>query len=302
MGQRRGRDISGILLLDKAAGASSNQALQTAKRLYQAAKAGHTGNLDVPAEGLLPICFGEATKLCAYLLDADKRYRAEITLGVATTTGDAEGRITRTGEVAGIDRARVERAVEAFRGEIEQLPPMHSALKYHGERLYRLARRGIEVPRQTRRVVIHAIAVTHVEGARVGLDVHCSKGTYIRALADDIGQALGCGAHLSRLRRLSVGPFDVARAYTMEALREKAASGAGALDALLEPMDVALPRAPRIDLTGDACYYLRHGQPVQVPRAPTRGIVRLYDPAARFVGIGEVQDDGRIAPRRLLRI
>lgn len=222
MGQRRRegeRDVSGIVLLDKPAGITSNAALQTVKRLFRARKAGHTGSLDPLATGLLPICLGEATKLSGFLLDADKRYRTEIRLGVTTTTGDAEGETLRVREVADLDRARVAEAVARFTGEIEQIPPMHSALKRNGMPLYKLARQGIEVERAPRPVVIHALELVRCEADRIELDVRCSKGTYIRVLAEDIGEALGCGAHVGALRRTGVGGFDAGRMVALETLR-----------------------------------------------------------------------------------
>ncbi|MBT8445698.1 MAG: tRNA pseudouridine(55) synthase TruB [Gammaproteobacteria bacterium] len=298
----RGRDVSGILLFDKPAGISSNQALQRVKRLFGARKAGHTGNLDVLATGLLPVCFGEATKLCAFLLDADKHYSTTLRLGEQTTTGDAEGEVIFAGPVDGIDRTRFEAVAQDYRGEIEQVPPMFSALKQGGQPLYKLAHKGIEVERAPRPTVIYELRLTRLEGAEADLEVRCAKGTYIRTLGEDIGRDLGCGAHVIALRRTGVGPFQLDDAYDLAALEGIAADGGNAaLDGLLRPLDSALPEMPAVNLTEDAAHYLTRGQAVLVPRAPTHGQVRVYDHAGVFLGIGEVLDDGRIGPRRLLR-
>jgi tRNA pseudouridine55 synthase len=302
MGRRRqhGRDVSGILLLDKPFGATSNEALQQAKRLFQARKAGHTGSLDPLADGLLPLCFGEATKLSAYLLDADKRYFVRVKLGVTTTTGDTEGEVLETRPVEGMTRERLESVVAGFVGQIAQLPPMYSALKHQGQRLYKLAREGIEVAREPRTVTIHAIDLGGLEGDEFEMDVRCSKGTYVRTLAEDIGAALGCGAHVIGLRRTGVGPYGMRDMVTMQQVEEAAAQGADVIDALLLPLDSAVGHWPEVRLSQDAAYYLKLGQPVLVPRAPTSGLVRLYDAAGTFVGVGQIEDDGRVAPRRLI--
>jgi tRNA pseudouridine55 synthase len=303
MGGRRqkGREVNGILLLDKSAGETSNHALQRAKHLYFARKAGHTGSLDPLATGLLPVCFGSATKVSAYLLDADKRYWVRIRLGVTTATGDTEGEVLRTRPTQAVSEADVRRVLEGFRGVIQQVPPMYSALKHQGQRLYKLAREGIEVEREPRSVTIHALDLTICELPDLELEVHCSKGTYVRTLAEDIGEALGCGAHVTALRRTGVGPFDAAEMVTMETLEAEAAEGGyEVLDRRLLPIDQALKGWPEVRLNGDSSYYLRQGQPVIVPRAPTEGWVRLYDDRAQFIGLGEILDDGRVAPRRLL--
>ncbi len=298
MAGRKGRPVDGILLLDKAVGESSNQALQQVKRLYEARKAGHTGSLDCLAGGLLPICFGEATKVSGYLLDADKRYWAKCQLGVQTCTGDAEGEVVASAPIPELDRATVERVLAGFVGEQDQVPPMHSAIKQGGQPLYKLAHRGITVPRAARRVIIKQIQIVIIGSDSLELDVRCSKGTYIRTLAEDIGRALGSCAFLAGLRRLAVGEFRVEQAATLEALQ--ADPGLEALDARLLAADAALANRPDIALTADAAYYLSRGQPVLVPHAPLQGLVRLYDPHRRFLGVGQVLDDGRIAPCRLL--
>ena len=299
---RRGRDVTGILLLDKPVGISSNAALQRAKRIYQARKAGHTGNLDMLASGLLPVCFGEATKISGFLLDAHKRYRTQCRLGITTTTADAEGEVVERRPVQGIDASRVQAVLAQFRGRIEQVPPMHSAIKHRGQPLYKLAHRGLSIERQPRPVTIFELELLCLDGDLLELEIACSKGTYVRTLAEDIGEALGCGAHVTALRRLAAGPFDVSGAVGLERLEELAAQGLEVLDGILLSVDAALANKPDVALTEDASYYLRRGQAVMVPHAPTQGWVRLYDARRRFLGVGEVLDDGRIAPRRLLRV
>ena len=308
MGRRRrlGRDIDGILLLDKPLNLTSNEALQRVKRLFQANKAGHTGSLDPLATGLLPVCLGGATKFSTYLLDADKRYRVRVRLGVTTTTADAEGEVLETRPVEGLDEARVRAALDCFRGPIDQLPPMYSAVKHQGERLYKLARQGIEVERQTRTVTIHALELLDLALPELEMDVHCSKGTYVRTLAEDIGAMLGCGGHVIGLRRIGVGPYvqPESRFVTLseiEAIVMADEEGAfPALDALLLPLESALDHWPAVRLTADATFYLRQGQAVLVPQAPTEGLVRLYDPSLHFLGVGCILDDGKVQPKRLL--
>ncbi len=299
----RGRNVQGIVLLDKRPGITSNTALQEVKRLYQAAKAGHTGSLDPLASGLLPICLGEATKFSAFLLNADKVYWTELRLGETTTTGDAEGEVLERRPVPPLNAGRIEQVLAAFRGPQTQLPPMYSALKHQGQPLYKLAREGKEVAREPRAIVIHRLELLEHEGARLVLEVACSKGTYVRTLAEDIGEALGCGAHVTALRRLGVGPFRVKDAVTLETLQAAGDSdGLDALDRCLLPMEAAIQDRPELRLSEDAAYYLRKGQAVLVPRAPTEGLVRLYQGNGEFLGIGEIMDDGRVAPRRLVSL
>jgi tRNA pseudouridine55 synthase len=298
--KQRGRRVNGILLLDKPVGITSNAALQEVKRLFFAAKAGHTGNLDPLASGMLPICLGEATKLSAYLLDADKVYTGTCKLGVRTSSADAEGEIIETREVPELSEAQVLEVLERFKGEIEQIPPMHSAIKQNGQPLYKLARQGIEVERKPRQVTIHELKLLRLEGDEIEIYVHCSKGTYIRTLVEDIGAALGCGAHLSQLRRTQVGPFRAEGMVSLDALREEAEEGPENLDHHLLPLDHALGDYPEVTLTESSLFYVRQGQAVQVPQAPTKGWVRLFDSAGGFVGVGAVLDDGRIAPKRLI--
>jgi len=304
MGRRRqksrGRDVQGILLLDKPLGISSNAALQQVKNIFRARKAGHTGSLDPLADGLLPICFGAATKISAFLLDANKRYRVKIKLGITTTTADAEGEIVETRPCSDITEQDINAALNDFVGEIQQLPPMYSALKHKGERLYKLARKGIEVEREPRTVTIHEISLLSVDLPEFELDVKCSKGTYIRTLAEDIGEQLGCGAHVSALRRTEVGPFSVNGMVDAATIESTAEQGMDALDQLLLPMDSAVADWPEIQLSADAAFYLRQGQPVLVPQAPTDGWVRLYADKTQFIGVGQIQDDGKVAPKRLM--
>ena len=294
------RPISGVLLLDKPVGWTSNAALQAVKRLYQAQKAGHTGSLDPLASGLLPICLGEATKLSGLLLNADKAYRFTCRLGATTTTGDAEGEIVTTRSVGDLDRERVEAALRCFSGVIQQVPPMYSALKRDGQPLYKLARKGIEVERAPREVTIHQLRLLRLDGEELECELRCSKGTYVRTLAADLGEALGCGAHIAALRRTAVRPYDAGRMMALDALRERAEQGLVALEECLLPADSALMDWPAVRVRGDAAFYLRQGQPILVPHAPARGRVRLYEGDERFLGIGEILDDGRVAPRRLL--
>ena len=302
--RRRGRPVDGILVLDKPLGVSSNQALQIAKRLYFAAKAGHTGSLDPLATGVLPLCFGEATKFSQFLLDADKAYQSTFVLGVATATGDAEGEVTATADASGITEADVTQALTAFRGEIEQVPSMYSAIKQDGQPLYKLARQGKEVERKARRVVIKQLELRAFRGgSRPEVDIYleCSKGTYVRSVAEDLGRALGCGAHVSALRRTRAGPFGIEDSVglsTLEAL--KGNEQLAEMDALLLPADTALGGLPLVRLSESGGFYIRQGQPVQVPNAPCDGMVRVALESGEFLGVGEILDDGRVAPRRLI--
>jgi tRNA pseudouridine55 synthase len=301
--RRYGRNISGILLLDKPHGMTSNDALQRIKRIYKAAKAGHTGSLDPLATGLLPVCLGSATKFSVFLLDADKRYRVRVRLGITTTTADAEGDVVRMEPADNVREPSLRKALGRFVGTIEQLPPMYSAVKHQGERLYKLARRGIEVERTPRTVDIFRIQLVEFDPPDFEIDVHCSKGTYVRVLAADLGEALGCGGHVTRLRRTGVGPYiehETGFATLEEIEQHAAAEGFDALDALLLPLESALGYWPSVRLSEDAAFYLRQGQAVLVPQAPTQGLVRLYDPSEKFIGVGSILDDGKVQPKRLL--
>jgi len=297
--RRKGRKIDGILLLDKPAGLSSNQALQKVKRLYQAQKAGHTGNLDGPATGLLPICFGEATKMSTFLLDSDKSYRSEVKLGINTSTLDATGEIVKTRPVPDLTKGDLEKILEKFRGVITQVPPMYSALKHDGERLYKLAQQGKEVKRKERVQQIYRLQAIDLTEDGFILEVDCSKGTYIRTLAEDIGEELGCGAHVKTLRRTAVGCFKINNAYTLDALEEMVARP-DQLDLLLLPVDAGLTDLPKVELTEEVSFYFLNGQAVMVSSLPKFGMVRVYQGSERFLGLADVTGDGRIAPKRLI--
>jgi tRNA pseudouridine55 synthase len=296
------RAVNGIVLLDKPPGMTSNAALQTVKRLFRAKKAGHTGSLDPLATGLLPLCFGDATKVSAFLLEADKRYRVAIKLGVKTTTGDAEGKTIATRTVDNIDPARLQAVLNRFTGVIQQIPPMHSAIKFQGQPLYNLAHKGIEIERQARPVEVHELHLLACQGELIELEVACSKGTYIRTLAEDIGEALGTGAHVTALRRTATGPFRAEQMVTLAQLETAAAEGIETLDGFLLPMETALAQWPEVCLSDDLARYLRQGQAVFVPRAPTQGWVKLCTADQRFLGVGRVLDDGRVAPKRLIGV
>ena len=296
----RGRPVNGLVILDKPVVMGSNEVLQVVKRLFNARKAGHTGSLDRLASGLLPICLGEATKISGFLLNSDKRYEADVRLGIRTNTGDAEGKTIQTAPVKLPSSRKLGRVLEGFIGEIEQVPPMHSAIKYKGQRLYKLAHQGLVVERQPRRVRIYELDLLGTEPELLTINVKCSKGTYIRTLAEDIGESLGCGAHVERLRRLEAGPFVSDDMISLERLRDFAEEGMARLDSTLLPMEAAVSHWPQVSLPEAVSYYLRQGQPVMVPHAPTEGWVRIYVDEERFIGVGEVLDDGRIAPRRLV--
>lgn len=303
MARRRpkGRDINGILLLDKPLGMSSNAALQTVKRLFKASKAGHTGNLDPLATGLLPICFGEATKISSFLLDSDKRYIGTCKLGVRTSTADSEGEVLETRPLEKYTEQQVNQVLQRFIGQLDQVPPMYSAIKINGTPLYKLARQGKEIERKARRVSIYQIELLRLEGDELELALHCSKGTYVRTLAEDIGEVLGCGAHLCALRRTASGPFELEQAVTLPELEHMAEDGYAALDSLLLPPEEALRDWPQVSLSDNSAYYVQQGQAVQVPRAPTHGWVRLQRENGAFLGIGQILEDGRVAPKRLFK-
>lgn len=316
--RKQGRKVAGILLLDKPLGDTSNHALQRVKYLFHAAKAGHTGSLDPLATGLLPICLGHTTKFSSFLLDADKRYRVRVRLGEITTTADAEGELLERKPTEGVTETAVRACLGRFVGDIEQLPPMYSAVKYQGQRLYKLAREGREVERQPRAIQIHRLELTDFALPEIELEVHCSKGTYVRTLAEDIGHCLGCGGHVIGLRRTGVGPYVESETpfVTMDRLQaladavREADNGDGnapplyerlrTLDALLVSLDTALGHCPALRLSADAAFYLAQGQPVLVPQAPTEGMVRLYDQSDGFLGVGSILDDGRVQPKRLV--
>ena len=306
--RNRGRDVNGIMVLDKPSGMSSNEAVQKAKQLFAARKVGHTGSLDPLATGVLPLCFGEATRFSRYLLESDKKYTARVVLGVSTDSGDADGKVIRERPVGRLTKATVDNALDAYRGEIQQVPSMFSAVKHQGQPLYKLARQGIEVERKARSVTVYACVIEEFAGDELTLDIHCSKGTYVRTIVHELGESLGCGAHVKALRRTMAGPFGESDLVTFEMLAPSGSEpdARERLDARLQPVSSAVREWPQVTLTGDAAYYLRQGQPVIVPHAPTTGWVRLAEAAstevsdARFLGVGEVLDDGRVAPRRLI--
>lgn len=288
--------VDGVLLLDKPIGLTSNDALQKARRLFSAAKGGHTGTLDPLATGLLPLCFGEATKFSADLLDADKTYEAVLKLGVTTDSGDAEGKVQETAAV-NVTESDIFRVLPMFTGDLQQIPPMHSALKRDGRPLYELARQGIEVEREARAVTIYRLECLAFAGDTLSLRVACSKGTYIRVLAADIGRELGCGAHLIALRRTVVGDLDLANAVTLaelEALDETARL------AHLQPVDALVHTLPVVAVEGEAELRFRHGNPVELP-AGLSGKIRVYA-GDQLIGVGEPGSDGRLWPKRLVQL
>jgi len=294
------RAVDGVLLLDKPLGYSSNQALQQVKRLYQAAKAGHTGSLDPLATGLLPICLGEATKFSHFLLDADKSYRALVQLGSTTTTGDVEGEVLTRSDV-NVTAEKLQAVLQKFVGDIEQVPPMYSALKHQGKALYEYARDGVDIARPARSVTIFNIELISFDAQthRFEMDVVCSKGTYIRTLAEDIGHALGCGAHLAGLRRLATAHFRLEHAYTLEQLEKLTMDER---DGILLGADAAVADLPQVDLDADSVFYLMRGQSVWKSGMQIDGLFRIYTEDGRFLGLGELDRDGKIAPKRLLVI
>ena len=294
--------IDGVLLLDKAAGHSSNDVLIKAKRLLNAQKAGHTGTLDPFATGLLPVCFGEATKFSQDLLEADKTYEAVVHLGVTTTTGDTEGEVLQRREVA-VTREQVERAVERFRGEIEQVPPMYSALKRDGKPLYEYARAGVTLEREARRVHIHRLDILDYQSPYLTVSVTCSKGTYIRVLGEDIGAVLGCGAHLQALRRTGVGPLTLEHAVTLERLADIPEAGRAQA---LSPVDALLSSFPSLRLSDALAKRFLHGQRIALGKEgfslpQYEGRVRVYaDGDGRLLGTAQLLEYGVLAPERLI--
>jgi tRNA pseudouridine55 synthase len=248
----------------------------------------------------LPVCLGEATKASAFLLDADKRYVTTVKLGEKTSTADAEGEVIETAEVPDIPLERLGEVLESFLGEIQQLPPMYSAVKHQGERLYKLAREGVEVERKPRTIRIHDLVCLDFDGVDLKLEIHCSKGTYVRTLAEDISEALGTVGHVAELRRTAVGPFEDVDMVTVEQLESVAEEGFDALDRLLLPTDSGLQHWPEVRLNADASHYLLQGQPVLSPGAPSSGWVRIYDNHDRFLGAGQINHDGLVAPKRMM--
>ncbi|MGR9072836.1 MAG: tRNA pseudouridine(55) synthase TruB [Gammaproteobacteria bacterium] len=294
--RKSGRNIDGVLLLDKRQGVSSNKALQEARNLFDANKAGHTGSLDPLATGLLPVCFGEATKISAYLLDTDKRYRALIQLGLTTDSGDIDGKVLENNTPEGFSDKAIGDCLNQFIGENDQVPPMYSALKFQGKRLYELARKGVTVERKSRRITIYDIRLLDYRENLLSIDVKCSKGTYIRTLAEDIGRCLGCGAAIRELRRLEVGQLSVSDAVTLDRLQSVEPYDS-LLDFLL-PADKVLTTMPAIGLTDEQSLSIRHGRQIDLPGVGIENIVRMYN-GDLFLGIGEIKPKGRLAPKRL---
>lgn len=306
--RNRGRSINGIFLLNKPLGLSSNQALQRVKNLFDANKAGHTGSLDPLATGVLPICLGEATKFSQFLLDSDKHYLSTFTLGVSTETGDSDGAILREQDASSVTLKKIEKGVEVFRGKIQQIPSMYSALKHNGQPLYKLARQGVVVEREARAINVFSykiLAFRPGKTAQIDVEVHVSKGTYVRSLAEDLGELLGCGAHVSALHLHIAGPFADDQTATLEELKRlrKNTEPCG-LDHLLKPMDIAVADRMAVKLSPIVASYFQLGQAVMSPQAFRNGqegdIVRVFREGGDFLGVGEVMDDGKVAPKRLV--
>lgn len=293
--------INGILLLNKPLDLSSNTALQKVKRLFNAQKAGHTGSLDPKATGMLPICFGEATKFSQFLLESDKRYRVEGKLGIKTTTGDAEGEIIAQKEVGEITEDLIETILKDFQGEQQQIPPMYSAIKINGQPLYTLARKGIEIPRQARTVIIYSINLLSIKEDTITLDIHCSKGTYIRTLIEDIGDKLGVGAYVTMLHRTSVTPYETEKMYNLPELEAIfQTSGLSGLKRTLLPLETSVKSLPAVQLSSAAAFYLSKGQSISMQTTNKEGDVRLYSSNAEFIGVASIMADGRLTPLRLI--
>lgn len=299
--RRPKRTVSGILLLDKPLGCSSNQALQRVRSLYQAEKAGHTGSLDPLATGLLPICLGQATKLCGYLLDSDKRYLATAKLGEQTRTGDAEGEVVARSNAIAVTQAQLEAALPKFLGTIQQVPPMYSALKQDGLRLYALAREGIEVVREPRAVTLHELKLVCFGDGFFQLEVHCSKGTYIRTLIEDIAAAMGQCAHLTALRRTEVAPFSKPPMVSLDELEQTAKEGLPALDALLCPILTAFSHWPQLTVDTAQAQALSRGCALSLSGAPQPGRYAVKDEVGAMICVAQMDESGVLAPKRWLR-
>lgn len=310
--KRKGRAINGVLLLDKPYEMSSNHALQAVKRIYFAQKAGHTGALDPLATGMLPVCLGEGTKFSQFLLDTDKTYQVTAKLGIRTTTSDADGEVVSEKPVDVSDQ-QLNEALDSFRGTTKQVPSMYSALKYQGQPLYKYAREGIEVPREARDITVFSLELLRFEGDEVDLNIHVSKGTYIRTIVDDLGELLGCGAHVADLRRSAVGSYPVDKMVTLaqleqllEQAKEQEIAPSVLLDPLLLPMQSAVVGMPAVYVDEMSANFLRHGNPVQAYNSPEDGSVQVYigdgedDQNAEFIGVGQMNDDGLVAPKRIV--
>lgn len=303
----KGRNIDGIVLLDKPTGMSSNHALQRVKRIYNASKAGHTGALDPLATGMLPVCLGEATKFSQHLLDADKRYLVTAKLGQRTDTSDSDGEVVSERPM-NFTPEQLDVALDSFRGDTLQVPSMFSALKYQGQPLYKYAREGKEVPREARPITVFELNFIKLEGDELTLDIHCSKGTYIRTIIDDLGEKLGCGAHVIMLRRTAVAGYPYERMVTIEALEallaqaeQEGVEPKTLLDPLLLPMDTAVADFPEVNIPDAVAPYLMNGNPVRVAGVSSDSLMRItLGEARRFVGVGAINDDGLLAPKRLV--
>ncbi len=296
---RKGRDVTGIVVIDKPSGASSNQVLQQVKRLFNAKKAGHTGALDPLATGVLPICLGEATKVSAYLLESDKRYEVTCQLGIETDTGDSEGQIISQSSVPELDTATLTTTLDRFTGPQRQVPPMYSALKFQGQPLYKLARQGIDVDRKARNITIYDIQLLDLNKETFRLSVSCSKGTYIRTLIEDIGRALGCGGHVTALRRTQAAMYKIEQAHTLEVLQHAATTGQARLDACLISVEEALPDWPAIYVTEMQETALRHGQVISTQAQYKQEQVRLFSPNNTLIGLGRMTPQQKIYPKRI---
>lgn len=296
--RKKGRVISGVLLLDKPQGLSSNAALQKVKRLYNAQKAGHTGALDPLATGMLPLCFGEATKFSQFLLESDKGYRVIGKLGARTDSGDSTGEIIETNSVK-VSKKQLEKALEEFRGDIMQIPSMFSALKHKGQPLYKYARKGIEIERPPRPVTIYELDLIRFENDEVELDIECSKGTYIRNIIDDLGQLLGCSAHVTMLRRNFVADYPVSGMITLEQLEKDAEDGVN-LDDYLMPTDSAILHLDEAEIDNESASYFSHGQAINYPNLNEGDLIRVYNEDRVFLGMAEVDDQDMLAPKRLV--
>lgn len=296
---KKGRDITGIIIIDKPTGRSSNHVLQQVKRLFNANKAGHTGSLDPLATGVLPVCLGEATKVSSYLLDADKQYHVTCQLGVVTDSGDSDGVVISTSDIPEFTEQDLLAILPKFIGELDQVPPMFSALKYQGQPLYKLARQGIEVERKSRRITIYDIQLLAVTADSFTLDVRCSKGTYIRTLVEDISHALGSGGHVTMLRRVAAAGYMEQQALTIEQLIASAENGLPSLDESLLPSEDALPDWPSVVLADYMVDAIRQGQAVKVEQAFERANVRLFDPQQQFIGLAEMTETGNVQPKRV---
>ncbi|GAA05521.1 tRNA pseudouridine(55) synthase TruB [Photobacterium leiognathi] len=306
--RRKGRPINGVILVDKPTGISSNDTLQKVKRIFFAQKAGHTGALDPLATGMLPICFGEATKFSQFLLDSDKRYRVIAKLGERTDTSDSDGEVVETREVK-VDRGQLERCIAKFRGTTDQIPSMYSALKYKGRKLYEYAREGVEVPRESRKITVYSVDLLRFENNEVEMELHVSKGTYIRTIVDDLGEMLGCGAHVIMLRRTGVSNFPYERMVTIEQLQAMLDDAKAndvepgtVLDPLLLPTDTAVQDLPEVNILPAIAVHVLNGNPVQAGRVPAEGtLVRITVGQEReFIGVGVIDAKGMLAPKRVM--